>query len=349
MAPRYRFALTSAHIKKALNELADRHAHVAMSLKQVGYPSERRQPHGFEPLARIVVGQQVSTKAAQSIAERLRLTLGGTISAEAVLSRQHENSMIGAVAAKFEEDPLTRRIASLAPDNSKLELMRLALILHYEKAARDDSPWGPYIDHLPGHTPNSLFLDESAIKAHLTSVPRASFLSLVEQDQRFFDAYASSLFVTLDQEHLINSVTMDEFLASLRWGYSTMMSRAHFLREWGISGPVCMIDFANHDGHGGANAALDIPAEPLNESQRQERARWHMEAGASVEEADEAMVLLTATRSIEADQEILIDYNCDTNEALLRSYGFADSRCPDHDDDRDEDTPSTVLCSEYTS
>ena len=88
MATRYRFALTSAHIKKALNELADRHAHVAMSLKQVGYPSERRQPHGFEPLARIVVGQQVSTKAAQSIAERLRLTLGGTISAEAVLSTE---------------------------------------------------------------------------------------------------------------------------------------------------------------------------------------------------------------------------------------------------------------------
>jgi len=88
VATRYRFALTSAHIKKALNELADRHAHVAMSLKQVGYPSERRQPHGFEPLARIVVGQQVSTKAAQSIAERLRLTLGGTISAEAVLSTE---------------------------------------------------------------------------------------------------------------------------------------------------------------------------------------------------------------------------------------------------------------------
>ena len=88
MAPRYRFALTSAHIKKALTELADRHAHVAMSLEQVGYPSERRQPHGFEPLARIVVGQQVSTKAAESIAEKLRLTLGGTISAEAVLSTE---------------------------------------------------------------------------------------------------------------------------------------------------------------------------------------------------------------------------------------------------------------------
>ena len=85
MATRHHFALTSAHIKKALNELADRHERVAMSLEQVGYPSERRQPHGFEPLARIVVGQQVSTKAAESIAEKLRLTLGGTISAEAVL------------------------------------------------------------------------------------------------------------------------------------------------------------------------------------------------------------------------------------------------------------------------
>ena len=88
MATRHRFALTSSHIKKALNELADRHERVAMSLEQVGYPSERRQPHGFEPLARIVVGQQVSTKAAESIAEKLRLTLGGTISAEAVLSTE---------------------------------------------------------------------------------------------------------------------------------------------------------------------------------------------------------------------------------------------------------------------
>ncbi|MEL0313818.1 MAG: DNA-3-methyladenine glycosylase 2 family protein [Halieaceae bacterium] len=88
MATRYRFALTSAHIKKALTELADRHKRVAMSLEHVGYPSERRQPHGFEPLARIVVGQQVSTKAAESIAEKLRLTLGGTISAEAVLSTE---------------------------------------------------------------------------------------------------------------------------------------------------------------------------------------------------------------------------------------------------------------------
>jgi len=88
VAPRHRFALTSAHIKKALNELADRHERIAMSLEQVGYPSERRQPHGFEPLARIVVGQQVSTKAAESIAEKLRLTLGGAISAEAVLSTE---------------------------------------------------------------------------------------------------------------------------------------------------------------------------------------------------------------------------------------------------------------------
>ena len=88
MATRHRFALTSSHIKKALNELADRHERVAMSLEQVGYPSERRQPHGFEPLARIVVGQQVSTKAAESIAEKLRLTLGGTISAETVLSTE---------------------------------------------------------------------------------------------------------------------------------------------------------------------------------------------------------------------------------------------------------------------
>jgi DNA-3-methyladenine glycosylase II len=86
VATRHRFALTSTHIKKALNELADRHERIAMSLEQVGYPSERRQPHGFEPLARIVVGQQVSTKAAESIAEKLRLTVGGTISAEAVLS-----------------------------------------------------------------------------------------------------------------------------------------------------------------------------------------------------------------------------------------------------------------------
>lgn len=83
-APRYQ--LTRRHIEKALTTLSEQHAGIAQAIEQVGFPEERRRAHGFDALARIIVGQQVSTKAAAAIAGRLTAALGGEISADSVIS-----------------------------------------------------------------------------------------------------------------------------------------------------------------------------------------------------------------------------------------------------------------------
>ncbi len=73
------FKLTPGHVKKALGVSAGRDERVAMAIARVGIPKARRSPHGFESLARIVVGQQVSTRAAEAITARLVETLEGRL------------------------------------------------------------------------------------------------------------------------------------------------------------------------------------------------------------------------------------------------------------------------------
>ena len=83
---RRRFTLTDAHIRRALDALAADHAVVRQAIAQVGYPPSRRREHSFESLARIVVGQQLSTKAAATIAQRVDETVGGELSPETLLA-----------------------------------------------------------------------------------------------------------------------------------------------------------------------------------------------------------------------------------------------------------------------
>ena len=66
-----RFALTDRHIRHALDELSQDHAPIQVALSQVGYPASRRRDHSFESLARIIIGQQLSTKAAATITTRV--------------------------------------------------------------------------------------------------------------------------------------------------------------------------------------------------------------------------------------------------------------------------------------
>lgn len=84
------FLLSREHIEHALDQLSSREPAVANALNQVGYPEPRRRPHGFDALARIIVGQQVSTKAASAIATRLTEATGGELSAVAVASTEDE-------------------------------------------------------------------------------------------------------------------------------------------------------------------------------------------------------------------------------------------------------------------
>ena len=81
-----RFKLTDAAIRKALDALAKDHTSVARAVAQVGYPPSRRREHSFESLARIVMGQQLSVKAAATIAQRVDETVGGTLQPKSLLA-----------------------------------------------------------------------------------------------------------------------------------------------------------------------------------------------------------------------------------------------------------------------
>jgi DNA-3-methyladenine glycosylase II len=81
-----RFRLTDAAIRKALDALAQDHPEVARAIAQVGYPPSRRREHSFESLARIVMGQQLSVKAAATIAQRVDETVGGALGPEMLLA-----------------------------------------------------------------------------------------------------------------------------------------------------------------------------------------------------------------------------------------------------------------------
>ena len=87
---RRRFTLTDAHIRKALDALAIDHGAVGQAIAKVGYPPSRRREHSFESLARIVMGQQLSTKAAATIAQRVDETVSGELLPQTLLATAPE-------------------------------------------------------------------------------------------------------------------------------------------------------------------------------------------------------------------------------------------------------------------
>jgi len=70
------FALGNKDIKIGLDTLAAKDTHVAEAIELVGYPQERINPQGFSTVLRVIVGQQLSVKAAASIWVRVQ-TLAG--------------------------------------------------------------------------------------------------------------------------------------------------------------------------------------------------------------------------------------------------------------------------------
>ena len=85
------YRLTNAHIKKALNAAAEIDVRVATALGLIGLPAARKRDHGFDSLAKIVVGQQVSTQAAEAITQRLLESLNGQLEPEILLSRDDDS------------------------------------------------------------------------------------------------------------------------------------------------------------------------------------------------------------------------------------------------------------------
>ncbi|WP_376691831.1 DNA-3-methyladenine glycosylase family protein [Wenzhouxiangella sp. EGI_FJ10409] len=87
-----KFELTASHLKGALDEIARRDKHIAAALAQVGYPAERRMGEpSFEHFLRIIVGQQLSVKAAATIFGRVEAALEGDFRPERVLAMSDED------------------------------------------------------------------------------------------------------------------------------------------------------------------------------------------------------------------------------------------------------------------
>jgi len=82
--------LTRPYIAEALEELSSRDSRIAKAVAEHGLPTPRRRDGGFPSLARIVVGQQVSTHAAAAIAGRLESLLGGELDPGALLAASDE-------------------------------------------------------------------------------------------------------------------------------------------------------------------------------------------------------------------------------------------------------------------
>ena len=68
--------LNADQLKTALDVLAAREPAMAAALGRVGYPEPRISARGYATLLRTIVGQQVSTKAAQSVWNKLEGIVG---------------------------------------------------------------------------------------------------------------------------------------------------------------------------------------------------------------------------------------------------------------------------------
>ena len=68
--------LTADQLKTALDALAAREPALAEALARVGYPEPRISARGYATLLRTIIGQQVSTKAAQSVWNKLEGIVG---------------------------------------------------------------------------------------------------------------------------------------------------------------------------------------------------------------------------------------------------------------------------------
>lgn len=68
--------LSADQLKTALDALAEREPAFAAALARVGYPEPRLRERGYATLLRTIIGQQVSTKAAQSVWNKLEGLVG---------------------------------------------------------------------------------------------------------------------------------------------------------------------------------------------------------------------------------------------------------------------------------
>ena len=97
--------LSADQLKTALDALAEREPAFAAALARVGYPAPRLRERGYATLLRTIIGQQVSTKAAQSVWNKLEGLVG---------SLDNPANITGATDETLREAGLSRQKAGYA-------------------------------------------------------------------------------------------------------------------------------------------------------------------------------------------------------------------------------------------
>ncbi|MGH6913860.1 MAG: DNA-3-methyladenine glycosylase family protein, partial [Geminicoccales bacterium] len=117
-------------LAQAIDRLVMIDADVAAAVERIGYPIPRLRPPGFATLLRIMVAQQVSTRAAAAIWTRLELACAPLVSAERFLALDEDAlRRVGLSRRKMEYG----RGLALAVSSAALDLDSLAE--HPEEAA----------------------------------------------------------------------------------------------------------------------------------------------------------------------------------------------------------------------
>ncbi len=123
-------------LEHALTHLAKQDRVIRKALQAIGMPKSRRRPGGFATLANIIVGQQISTKAADAIWRRVK-TATGTISASNVMGTPDQNlrdaglsasklKTLKAIASAVEQQDLNfRTLARMSDEAAKAHLTRI--------------------------------------------------------------------------------------------------------------------------------------------------------------------------------------------------------------------------------
>lgn len=79
-----------ADLNATLDTLAELDSRIKSVIDEFGYPAPRQRAHGFATMLQIIVSQQLSTKVAAAIWNRVENLLEGTVSTQAVLSMDEQ-------------------------------------------------------------------------------------------------------------------------------------------------------------------------------------------------------------------------------------------------------------------
>jgi DNA-3-methyladenine glycosylase II len=108
--------LSAEQLRQGLDAVAAREPRIAAALARVGYPEPRIRARGYATLLRTILGQQVSTKAAESIWRKLEAAVGDIADPAALLGLSDE-ALRGAGLSR-QKMSYARSLAALAADRT---------------------------------------------------------------------------------------------------------------------------------------------------------------------------------------------------------------------------------------